>query len=384
MQAIRSALARQPAVALVGPRQVGKTTLAWMFATERPSVYLDLESSVDRERLANPVPFFDHNEDRLVVLDEIHRMPEIFAILRGVIDRGRRRGKGKGRFLILGSASMDLLRQSSESLAGRIAYIDIGPFAVSETGYSREDINKLWVRGGFPESYLAKDDSESLQWRKDFIRSYLERDIPMLGPRVPAETLGRLWTMLAHGQGGLLNSSRLATSLMVSAPTITRYVDLLVDLLLVRRLAPLHANVDKRLVKAPKVYVRDSGIVHALLGIGDYNSLLGHPVVGTSWEGFVIDNLLAAVPPRTLASFYRTAAGAEVDLMLEIPGHGLWAIEIKRSLAGRPEKGFYIACEDLKPKRRFLVNAGDDRYPLDNQVQAIGLAPMLRLLADLR
>ncbi len=384
VQAIRSALARQPAVALVGPRQVGKTTLAWMFATERPSVYLDLESSVDRERLANPVPFFDHNEDRLVVLDEIHRMPEIFAILRGVIDRGRRRGKGKGRFLILGSASMDLLRQSSESLAGRIAYIDIGPFAVSETGYSREDINKLWVRGGFPESYLAKDDSESLQWRKDFIRSYLERDIPMLGPRVPAETLGRLWTMLAHGQGGLLNSSRLATSLMVSAPTITRYVDLLVDLLLVRRLAPLHANVDKRLVKAPKVYVRDSGIVHALLGIGDYNSLLGHPVVGTSWEGFVIDNLLAAVPPRTLASFYRTAAGAEVDLMLEIPGHGLWAIEIKRSLAGRPEKGFYIACEDLKPKRRFLVNAGDDRYPLDNQVQAIGLAPMLRLLADLR
>jgi hypothetical protein len=242
---------------------------------------------------------------------------------------------------------------------------------------------RLWLRGGFPGSYLADDDGASLRWRTDFIRTYLERDVPQFGPRVPAGVLERLWTMLAHGQGTLLNASRLAAGLQISAPTAQRYIDLLADLLLVRRLTPFHKNVGKRLVKSPKVYVRDSGLVHALLGIRTYNDLAGHPVAGNSWEGFAIENLLSAAPERTSASFYRTAAGAEIDLLLEIPGHGLWAIEIKRSLSGRPEKGFYIASQDLKPDRRFVVNAGSERYPIDSETAAIGLNELARMLAAL-
>jgi predicted AAA+ superfamily ATPase len=217
---------------------------------------------------------------------------------------------------------------------------------------------RLWVRGGLPESFLADDDSRSLIWRQDFIRTYLERDIPQLGPRIPAATLHRFWTMLAHVQGGLFNAAQLVRGLAVDGKTVARYLDLLVDLLLVRRLAPFQANIGKRLVKSPKVYVRDSGIVHALLNIGDHEALLGHPVSGASWEGFVIESLIAAAPRQTVPLFYRTGAGAEVDLLLEIPKHGLWAIEIKRGLTARPEKGFFIACDDLKPARRFVVNSG--------------------------
>ncbi len=317
------------------------------------------------------------------MLDEIHRVPELFAALRGLIDRGRRHGHRTSRFLILGSASMDLLKQSSESLAGRIAYIEMGPLNVRETAAANPDLNVLWVRGGFPDSYLAGSDSDSFWWRNNFIRTYLERDVPMLGPRIPATTLERLWMMLAHEQGGLINASRLATSLMMSAQTVTRYVDLLVDLLLVRRLHPFQGKSGKRLVKSPKVFVRDSGLVHALLGISDFNALAGHPVVGASWEGFVIENLIAAAPARTVPGFYRTVVGAEIDLLLEIPGRGLWAMEIKRSLSATPAKGFYIACEDLKPDRRFLVNAGDARYPIRDGVEGIGVLEMAGLLAEL-
>jgi len=381
--AVQAALSRQAAVALVGPRQVGKTTLAHTIAAATPSIYLDLEATEDRAKLADPVLFLSNYEDNLVVLDEIQRVPELFPTLRGVIDRGRRHGRKTSRFLILGSASMDLLKQSSESLAGRIAYVEMGPLNVLETAATHPDTNTLWIRGGFPESYLACNDHNSLEWRKDFIRTYLERDVPLLGPRVPAETLERLWTMLAHEQAALLNASRLATALMISAQTVTRYIDLLVDLLLVRRLRPFHGNVGKRLVKSPKVFVRDSGIVHALLGIADHNALSGHPVVGASWEGFVIENLIAAAPARTIPSFYRTAAGAEIDLILEIPGHGMWALEIKRSLSAKPEKGFYLACEDLKPQHRFLVNSGNERYPINPGFDAIGLTDMARLLAAL-
>jgi hypothetical protein len=381
--AVQAALSRQAAVALVGPRQVGKTTLAHTIAAATPSIYLDLEATEDRAKLADPVLFLSNYEDYLVVLDEIQRVPELFPTLRGVIDRGRRHGRKTSRFLILGSASMDLLKQSSESLAGRIAYVEMGPLNVLETAATHPDTNTLWIRGGFPESYLASNDHNSLEWRKDFIRTYLERDVPLLGPRVPAETLERLWTMLAHEQAALLNASRLATALMISAQTVTRYIDLLVDLLLVRRLRPFHGNVGKRLVKSPKVFVRDSGIVHALLGIADHNALSGHPVVGASWEGFVIENLIAAAPARTIPSFYRTAAGAEIDLILEIPGHGMWALEIKRSLSAKPEKGFYLACEDLKPQHRFLVNSGNERYPINPGFDAIGLTDMARLLAAL-
>jgi predicted AAA+ superfamily ATPase len=377
-------LDRQAAVALLGPRQVGKTTLALAVAEEREgTLYLDLEQRQDRAKLAEPALFLRDYEDRLVVLDEIHRLPELFQVLRGLIDQGRRRGRRTGRFLILGSASIDLLRQSGESLAGRIAYVDLGPCDALEVGKDEKAIAALWLRGGFPDSYLARTDAESLAIRKDFIRTYLERDVPQLGPRIPAQTLERLWTMLAHGQGTLLNASRLAAGLSVSAPTVTRYIDLLADLLLIRRLVPLHANIGKRLVKSPKVYVRDTGLVHALLDLEDTADLAGHPVVGASWEGFLIENLLAAAPPRTAASFYRTAAGAEIDLVLDLPKRGRWAIEAKRGLSPRLEKGFHLACADLAPSRRFVVYSGQERYPLGAGIEAISLRELAAELAGL-
>lgn len=382
LAAVADALDRQAAVALIGPRQVGKTTLALDIAEKTPSIYLDLEASQDRRKLAEPSVFLSRYEDRLVVLDEIHRVPELFSTLRGLIDQGRRRDHRTGRFLLLGSASMDLLRQSGETLAGRIAHVDLGPLDVLEIGKS-DDVTNLWVRGGFPDSYLAKDDRRSFAWRKDFVRSYLEREIPLMGPRIASESLETLWTMLAHSQGGLLNASTFAASLMVSAQTVTRYIDLLVDLLLVRRLRPFHRNVKKRIVKAPKAYLRDSGIVHSLLGITDYEMLTGHPVIGTSWEGFVIENLVSAAPDGTTPSFYRTSAGAEIDLILEIRGHGVWAIDIKRGVNTKPEKGFYIACDDINPTRRIAVNGGVDRYPLSKDVEVMGLRDLAAELAAL-
>lgn len=380
---IQAALARQPAVALVGPRQAGKSTLALELAACTPSLYLDLEAREDRLKLAEPALFLNQFEDRLVILDEIHRVPELFSVLRGLIDKGRRKGRRTGKFLLLGSASMDLLRQSGESLAGRIAHVDLGPLDVLELPSPQQDLTPLWVRGGFPDSFLAADDRDSLHWRKDFVRSYLERELPLLGPRIPAETLERLWIMLAHNQGGLLNVSQLAAALMISAQTATRYIDLLADMLLVRRLSPFHHNAGKRIVKSPKVYVRDSGIVHALLGIADFNALSGHPVVGLSWEGFVIENLLAAAPPLTIASFYRTSAGAEIDLLLEIPSHGLWAFDIKRGLSSRPEKGFHIACRDLRPAKSFAINAAAGRYRISQDLEAAGLPDIAAELAAL-
>lgn len=367
------ALGYQAAVALIGPRQVGKTTLALGIGEERDALYLDLEDRADREKLSEPSLFLEAYADRLVILDEIHRVPELFQDLRGIIDRGRRKGQGMGRFLILGSASLDLLRQSGETLAGRIAYVEMGPLGVREVPPSTETLTQLWVRGGYPDSFLAGNDTASLRLRKDFIRTYLQRDVALFGPRLPAETLERLWTMLAHEQGGLLNASKLAGSLGVSAQTVTRYIDLLADLLLVRWLPPLTRNIGKRLVKSPKTYVRDSGLVHALLGIADFNALAGHPVAGTSWEGFVIENLLAGAPEGTLASFYRATGGAEIDLVLELPGGAVWAIEIKRGLSPKLDRGFHSARGDLEPARSFVVYAGEHRYPKADGVEAIGL-----------
>ncbi len=382
-QQVKEALGRQAAVALIGPRQVGKTTLAYELAKERDALYLDLEDSNDRAKLSDPALFLDEFEDKLVVLDEIHRVREIFQSLRGIIDRGRRKGLRTGRFLILGSASIDLLRQSGESLAGRIEYVDLCPLDTTEVANADNGMHHLWIRGGFPESYLAKSNSDSFRHRKSFIRTYLERDVPQFGPRIPAETLERLWKMLSHGQGSLLNASGLATALSLSTPTVTKYIDLLVDLLLVRRLRPYYANVGKRLVKSPRVYVRDSGLVHALLDIQDYNQLSGHPVVGASWEGFVIENLLSVVEYSTLASFYRTSAGAEIDLVLEFQGTSeIWAIEVKRASSAKLQKGFYHACEDVQPDRCFVVYAGDERYPVSQNVEAIGLAEMAKLLCS--
>ena len=370
------ALGRQASVALIGPRQVGKTTLALQIAEQQNALYLDLEDLQERAKLTDPVAFLSAYEDRLVILDEIHRVPDLFLSLRGLIDKGRRKGRRTGRFLLLGSASLDLMRQSGESLAGRISYIDMTPLNVCEVPVDVTET--LWIRGGFPDSFQAADDHGSMNWRKDLLRTYLERDVPMFGSRVPAETLRRFWTMLAHNQGALFNASRLGSALEVSSQSIARYTDLLVDLLLVRRLQPYHVNVGKRLVKSPKVYIRDSGLLHALLNIGDHNSLLGHPVVGMSWEGFVIENLINAAPARTVPGFYRTSGGAEVDLVLELPGGERWAIEVKRSRAANPARGFFEACEDLNPARRIVVHAGIERFPVRDQVEAIGL----RELAD--
>ncbi len=382
-QQVIEALDRQAAVALIGPRQVGKTTLAQEIGKKNDALYLDLEDIDDREKLLDAKLFLEQFEDRLVILDEIHRVPELFQSLRGIIDRGRQKGRRTKRFLILGSASIDLLRQSGESLAGRIGYVDMQPFDVTEIGAEEGALNKLWIQGGFPDNFLAKDEKSSFALRRDLIRTYLERDVPQFGPRIPAETLERLWTMLAHCQGTMLNASRLAAGLSLSAPTVTKYVDLLVDLLLVRRLRPLHTNIGKRLVKAPKVYVRDSGLLHALLGIADYNGLAGHPVVGASWEGFVIENLLSVVPPRTLASYYRTSAGAEIDLVLEFPGlTEKWAIEIKRGLSAKPKKGFYNAVKDIQPDKSFVVYAGKERYRISEGVEAISVSEITRMLLE--
>lgn len=379
-QLLRDRLAQFPAVALLGPRQVGKTTLAEQIARERPSLYLDLENAADREKLADAAHYLSGHEDKLVILDEVQRVPELFQALRGLIDTGRRRGLRSARFLLLGSASIDLLRQSGESLAGRIAYVELNPLNLREVELASRD--RLWARGGFPDSFLAESDAASVVWRENFIRTYLERDIPMLGPRLPAETLRRFWTMLAHLQGSMLNAAQLARSLGVDGKTVARYLDLLVDLLLVRRLPPFHVNVGKRLVKSPKVYVRDSGLVHTLLGLDDQEMVLGHPVVGGSWEGFIVENLLSLVPDRTQAFFYRTAAGAEVDLLLEFPGGELWAIEIKRGLSAKPARGFHHAREDLQPARSFLLYSGDECYQSSDGVDVISLAGMMQLLAD--
>ena len=379
---IADALQRQAAAAMIGPRQVGKTTLALEIGRARDALYLDLEDRDDRNRLSQPTLFLDNAEDRLVILDEIHRMPDIFATLRGVIDRGRRKGKGLGRFLILGSASIDLLRQSSETLAGRIAYIDMAPFSALEVEDARSARERLWLRGGFPQSYLASSDQNSLALRRDFIRTYLERDVALFGPRIPATTLERLWTMLAHRQGTTLNVSALARALELSAQSVTRYIDLLCDLLLVRRLPPLRANVGKRLVKAPKVYVRDSGLVHALLGIASLEQLAGHPVVGESWEGYVIETLLSVLPPLAQPHFYRTSAGAEVDLVIDHPEGERWAIAIKRSLSAKVRRGFHLACSDIQPTRAFVVHAGEDRYPVAQGMEGIGVRELAQALRD--
>lgn len=374
--AIAELLEHSPAVVLTGPRQAGKTTLALGVAEGRESTYLDLESEADRARLAEPELYFADHADELVILDEIHRAPGLFEALRGTIDRGRREGKGAGRFLLLGSAAINLLAQSGETLAGRVSFVELTPFDLTEVG--GEKLDQLWVRGGFPESFLAKNEETSLRWRRDFIRTYLERDIPQLGPRIPAETLRRLWTMLAHNQSGLLNAAQLARGLGVSGATVGHYLDLMVDLLLVRRLAPRLGNAGKRLVRSPKVYVRDSGLVHALLGLTDKETVLGHPVAGGSWEGMVIENLIALAGERAEPSFYRTSGGAEVDLILRWPDGREWAVEVKRSLAPKLERGLHSALADIEPERSFVVYPGSERYRLGPETWAIGLADLCR------
>ena len=381
-------LAQFPAVVLLGPRQAGKTTLALAQTNQRaegalPALYLDLEMPSAQRQLDDPEAFLLAHVNRLVILDEVQRMPELFAVLRGVIDIRRRAGEAAGQFLLLGSAAGVLLHQTSESLAGRVAQLELTPFQAREVlprAATIGALDPLWIRGGFPLSWLAADDAASLRWRDAFIATYLERDIPALGPRLPATTLRRLWTMLAHTQGGLLNQSRLAASLAVSGQTVARYIDLLCDLMLVRRLPAWHGNVGKRLVRAPKVYVRDSGIVHALLGLADLASVLAHPVTGASWEGFVIEQLLAAARDCE-ASFYRTAHGAEADLVLRFRNGDTWVVEIKRACAPTVSKGFHQAAADVGASRKLLVAPVAASYPMRDGIEVVNPLTAAALLA---
>ena len=381
---LKEALARQAAVVLLGPRQVGKTTLAQELGKEESSIYLDLEWPEDRQKLENPGLFFGKHEDILVILDEIHRVPEIFQPLRTIIDQGRRKNKGTGRFLLLGSASLELLNQSGESLAGRVEYVDLPPLNCLEIKEDENELNQLWLRGGFPDSFLAKNEKNSLAYRMSFIRTYLEREIPQFGSRIASQTLERFWTMLAHSQGSIINASQLSRSLMLSAKSVTSYVDLFTDLLLVRKIPPYFANIKKRLVKSPKVYIRDSGLLHGLLGIRDFENLLGHPIIGNSWEGFVLENLINCSPVGTKSSFYRTSGGAEVDLVLELPGkQAPWVFEVKHGTMGKLNKGFYYAVEDVAPEKSFVVHKGKDSFPIDQQTEALSLFDACKMLEQL-
>jgi len=380
-----------PAVAILGPRQAGKTTLAHQVAENlsmgsgQVPLYLDLETPTDIAQLSDPSAFFALHTDRLVILDEVQRMPGLFATLRGVIDQRRRAGARNAQFLLLGSASIDLLSQSSESLAGRLAYVELAPFVATELPANEAATpGQLWLRGGFPDAYLARSDAASLRWRQQFITTYLERDIAQLGPRIPAHTLRHFWTMLAYEQAQVLNAARLAASLGVSGQTVARYLDLLCDLMLVRRLPPWARQSSKRLIKAPKVFVRDSGLAHALLGLGQQQTLLSHPAVGGSWEGWIIENLLVCAPAGTQASYYRTAVGAEIDLVLELPGNALWAVEIKRSSAPTLTKGFHIACADLSATRRIVVSSANTRFPMAGRVEHVPLLELMHELLMLR
>ena len=376
--AVLRALKRQPAVALLGPRQCGKTTLARQLADEMESVYLDLTDPLDVARLSDSRTFLARHENRLVVLDEIHRTPDLFLTLRSLIDDGRRRGRVRGRFLLLGSASMRLLRQSAETLTGRIALVPLAPFDALEVE-ARGDLDRLWLRGGFPDSFLAPDDEASFAVRQDMIATILGRDVPEFSPRpLPMETLRRFLTMLAHQQGGPVNRAALASGLGIREVTVARYLDLFVDLLLVRRIESWTTNVGKRMRKAPRIVIRDSGLVHALLSIRTLDELLGHPVAGPSWEGFVVENLLRAAPPSAAFGSYRSLRGAECDLVLELPGRGPWAIEVKRGRVPKLERGFWDACEDIRPARRFVVYPGTERFGLKNGVEAVGLTDLMR------
>ena len=391
------AAAYAPAVALLGARQVGKTTLARTIAGGRRAVYLDLEAPEDLAKLADPGGFLRAHRDELVVLDEIQRAPELFMVLRVLIDENRWRGHDAGQFLLLGSASMNLLRQTSESLAGRIAYLEMGglnalevkeaavekdPWLDGSGKENTEAMRALWLRGGFPSAYLAADTSHAFDWLEDLIRTYLERDVPQMGFRIPAGRLRRLWTMLAHLQGEPVNTTTLAGNLETRRATVNEYLEVLTDLLLLRRLQPWHTNVGKRLVKSPRYYVRDSGILHRLLGIASHDGLLSHPVLGKSWEGFVIENIHSVLPRRADTWFYRTAAGAEIDLLIQLNSRELWAVEIKHGSAPRLPRHFSRVCAELGVTRSFIVYGGGEEYPLSRETTAISLRGMMRRLRE--
>ncbi|MBW1718419.1 MAG: ATP-binding protein [Deltaproteobacteria bacterium] len=371
---VKRRLRNNPAVAILGPRQCGKTTLASQIVNKfKQSIYLDLENPSDLAKLDDPLAFFSLHNDDLVCLDEIQRAPELFSILRSIIDERAR----NGQFLILGSAGPDLIRQSSESLAGRISYLDLTPFLISELEAAQKgDMRRLWLRGGFPRSYLAEDSDISFQWRQDFIRTFLERDIGMLGFRMPPARLSRFWKMCAHMHGSLLNASKLADSLGVSSHTVRSYIDLLGHTFMLRVLLPDTQNLKKRLVKSPKIYIRDSGILHTLLDIRTHDDLLSHPILGASFEGFAMENILAFASNYE-ASFYRTSAGAEIDLILR-KGRRILAFELKSSTVPRVTKGFWNALNDISPDEAYVVAPVKESYPMKGGVMVSPLQEIIR------
>lgn len=375
---VEAALARFPVVALIGPRQVGKTTLAHEIARDSAKrvVHLDLERPSHAARLADPELYLEQHQDALVVLDEVQRIPGLFPVLRALVDTHR----VPGRFLLLGSASPDLVRGTSESLAGRISYVELTPLTLEEVGRTQDNMHRLWLRGGYPDSFLAESDEASMEWRRAFVRTFLERDVPALGLNLAAESLRRFWRMVAHRHGQLWNASELGRSLGVSPPTVGRYLDVLVGTYLARRLEPRHANLGKRLVKSPKVYLRDSGLLHTLLDILDLDGLYGHPVVGASWEGFLIEQILA-MTPHDDACFYRTSAGAEVDLLVRSGANAWRAYEMKFSLTPKPARGFWNAIADLRPREAEVVYPGDDAWEL---AEGVRVTPALRVAVEER
>jgi uncharacterized protein len=364
-QKITQKIRSTPVVAILGPRQCGKSTLAKNIISKiSNSLYLDLERPSDLNKLRDPEAFFTINAGKLICLDEIQRLPDLFPVLRSIIDEQDR----NGQFIILGSASLDLIKQSSESLAGRISHLELTPFLLKEVSQDNDPaaLRKIWLRGGFPRSFLAKKEEVSYEWRLDFIRTYLERDIPQFGFRIPAKTLERFWKMVAHFHGQLLNNSKIGNSLGVSHHSVRSYVDLLDQTFVLRVLPPYEINLKKRLVKSPKIYLRDTGLLHALLNIETQNDLLGHPVLGASWEGLVIETILSIFTDWK-AFFYRTATGSEIDLILE-KGRKRLAVECKASSAPRVDKGFWQALSDLQIQEAWIIAPVRETYPIEKRV----------------
>ena len=378
------ALQNMPVVVLLGARQVGKTALALCIAAEliqKESVYLDLELDSDLAKLADAEAFLSRFDNKLLIIDEVQRQPDLFRLLRSLLDRRKRTGEQACQFLLLGSASRDLIQHSSETLAGRVRFFELTPFSLSEL--DREgayDLERHWLRGGFPDSYLASSNADSWSWRSDFISSYIERDIPFMGPHISATTMRRLWSMLAHNNTQQVNYSKLGESLGVSYKTIKSYIDTLTDFYMVRQLQPWSGNTKKRLVKAPKLYLRDSGLGLRFLMISDFESLLGNPVIGAAWEGYVVENILSELSDMWRFSFYRTSAQSEADLVLEGPGKQVFAIEIKRSSSPTVSKGFHYACHEVKATHKVVIYPGNENFPLPNSVEAMSLKSFLKIL----
>jgi len=364
-----------PVVAITGARQVGKTTLAkqMLAKTENKTLYIDLESPMDEGKLADPELFFERFEDHLIIIDEIQRRPDLFPIIRSVVDRTRR----PGRFLLLGSASPVLIRESSESLAGRITYEELPPFTWSEVS-GQFDVSRLWIRGGFPEAFLAKNRSYSQRWLQDYIRTIIERDLPILGLNTDLRKLKNFLTMLAHQNGQLLNQENLARSVGVTSPTISKYLEYLEYAYIIRRLHPWHKNIKKRLVKSPKVYIRDTGVLHALLRIDSEDSLRAHPAAGGSWEGFAIQQIVATASEKFSFYFYRTHQGAETDLLIVKDAQPVMCIEIKLNRSPKPSKGFLSVINDNQTKRNAMIVPGNDRYPVHEQIDVIGINEFMK------